>query len=93
MSGFAGSKSKSDNLNASNIPSEAVDLEKQNVEDGMVTLLVAQLAMQEYCKTVTSRPGVADACCKMMTALLQASEEDHYFLVTKEIVCGGKEKA
>lgn len=63
----------------------------QFMEDGKISYLIARLAVQEYCKAVTSRPAVADACCKMMTALLQASEENHYFMVTKEIVCGGEE--
>ena len=65
--------------------------DEQFTEDGKLSYLIARLAVEEYCKTVTSRPAVANACCKLMTALLQASEETHYFMVTKEIVCRGKQ--
>ena len=63
----------------------------QFMEEGKISYLIARLAVEEYCKTVTSRPAVADACCKLMTALLQASEETHYFMVTKEMVCRGEQ--
>ena len=89
MAQYACSNSKSGISTTGNMSAEAKEI--QYCEDYNMTQLVGQLAVQEYCRAVKDRPAVADACCQMMTTLLQASEEFICSLVAKKIVCHGDE--
>ena len=74
MAAYASSKSKS-GISSTSSMSALAAVSEQNEENRIITKLVAQLAVQEYCKAVTCKPAIADTCCKMMIALLQASVE------------------
>ena len=63
----------------------------QHEEDSMMSKLVVQLAVPEYFKAVKNSSATADTCCKMLTALLQACEEDTYRAVATEIVRRGNQ--
>ena len=89
MAAYACSKSKSGISNIHNLSGLAAVL--QHEEDSRMCQLVVQLAVPEYCKAVKNRPATADTCCKMMTALPQASEEEVYRDVADEVVRQGND--
>ena len=87
MAAYACSNGKSGSSIIGNMSTEVAEV--QCCEDYSMSQQVVQLAVQEYCKAVKHRPAVADACCKLMMALLQASDEFICNMVTVEIVCQG----
>ena len=91
MAAYACRNSKSGSSIIVNLSAEAA--EKQHCEDYSNAQLVVQLAVQEYCKAVNKRPVAADTCCKMMTALLQASEESICNMMCSEIVSQGDDSS
>ena len=89
MAEYACNKKKSGISNTSNMSGMTAVIQQE--EDSMMSKLVVQLTVPEYCKAVTSRPATAATCCKMMTALMQASEEEATEVAT-EIVRRGDER-
>ena len=87
MAEYASSKGKPGISSTDNMSDMAAVL--QHEEDSMMSKLVVQLAVHEYCKAIKNRPAIADACCKLMIALLQATDESICTRVANEIVCQG----